>query len=514
MSNAYTPAAKQFGRRIRIAYFAVLALLFVARMWSVHGVHEFLGGDSRHGEIVNAAGQLPARSADVMHAAFVRAYAPETAADDAIERSIDPWIAQNAKVTQLLTLVCVREDVLCLHFRGLEERMVAVAASARRAARAPTAERTAALGRLEALQNGYRTASQGWVDELAGRLTAETLAQQHTVLLWTIAQLLVTALVVGVIIEPVIRRLQQERSDGDRAEGVRHELLNRLQKMGLQLPGVFYQYRLRPDGTSRFPYASEGIRQVYGVSPESVREDAAGVLAALHPDDVIRVRAAIATSAAQLTPWRDEYRVCTGDGREHWVLGNATPEREADGSVLWHGFITDVTERRSAIQAVADARTLLQNVLDAATEAAIIATDVDGLITVFNSGAERMLQYRAGEMIGRFNPMILHLKSEVITSSRNLTLQCGRPVDGFETLIYAAASGGSSVRECTYVRKDGSTLTVSLSVTAIRNADGSINGYLSVATDVTERRQARETCKRQKRPRSARTAPRASSWRP
>jgi PAS domain S-box-containing protein len=493
MSSAYTPAAKLFGRRIRIAYFAVLALLFLARMWSVHGVHAFLGMDSRHGEIVDIAAQLPARSADVMHAAFVRAYAADTSADEQLERSIGAWAAQNAKAAQILTLVCVREDVLCLHFRGLEARMRAGAANARLAARAPAAERTAALGRLEALQDGYRNASQEWIDELAGRLATDTLAQRHTVLVWAIVQLLITALVVGVVIEPVIRRLQRERSDGDRAEGVRHELLNRLQKMGLQLPGMFYQYRLRPDGTSHFPYASEGIRQIYGVPPESVREDAAGVLAALHPDDVIRVRAAIAASAAQLTPWRDEYRVCLPDGREHWVLGNATPEREADGSVLWHGFITEVTERRSAIQAIADARTLLQNVLDAATEAAIVATDVDGLITVFNSGAERMLQYRAGEMIGRFNPMILHLESEVITRSRKLTMHHGRPIDGFETLIHAAERGDSAVRECTYVRKDRSTLTVSLSVSAIRHAEGHITGYLSVATDVTERRQARET---------------------
>ena len=493
MSSAFTPAAKQFGRRIRIAYCAVLALLFLARMWSVHGVHAFLGTDSRHGEIVNAAAQLPARSADVMHAAFVHAYAPETAAVDTIERSIGAWVAQDAKVAQLLTLVCGGKDALCLHFRDLETRMLTVAASAKLAARAPAGERTEALNRLDTVQDEYRTASQGWVDELAGRLTNDTLVQQHTVLLWAIAQLLVTALVVGVIVEPLIRRLQRERSDGDRAEGVRHELLNRLQKMGLQLPGMFYQYRQRPDGTSHFPYASEGIRQIYGVSPESVREDAAGVLTALHPDDVIRVRAAIAASAAQLTPWRDEYRVRMADGREHWVLGNATPEREADGSVLWHGFITDVTERRSAIQAIADARTLLQNVLDAATEAAIVATDVNGLITVFNSGAERMLQYRAAEVIGRFDPMILHLKNEVITRSRMLTMQHGRPIDGFETLIHAAERGDSSVRECTYVRKDGSTLTVSLSVTAIRNAEGNINGYLSVATDVTERRQARES---------------------
>jgi len=91
--------------------------------------------------------------------------------------------------------------------------------------------------------------------------------------------------------------------------------------MGSQLPGMVYQFRLRPDGTSHFPYSSEGIRQIYGVSPESVREDSAGVFAALHPDDVPRVHAAIVSSAAHLTPWRDEYRVHLADGRERWVLG-------------------------------------------------------------------------------------------------------------------------------------------------------------------------------------------------
>ena len=88
-------------------------------------------------------------------------------------------------------------------------------------------------------------------------------------------------------------------------------------------------------------------------------------------------------------------------------------------------------------------RTLLQNVLDAATEAAIIATDVDGVITVFNSGAERMLQYKSTEVIGRFDPMFIHLKSEVITRSRKLTMQTGRAIDGFETLTYAAQQESS-----------------------------------------------------------------------
>jgi len=87
----------------------------------------------------------------------------------------------------------------------------------------------------------------------------------------------------------------------------------------------------------------------------------------------------------------------------------------------------------------------------------------------------------------------LHLESEVLARSHALTVLCGRPIEGLETLTYAAQQGGFSIRECTYVRKDRSRLTVSLSVTAIRNAAGEINGYLSVANDVTERRRARET---------------------
>ena len=476
MPNSYTPAAASFGRRIRITYIAVLVLLFAARMWSVHGVHEFLELDAGHGKIVNTAGLLRAQSTEVMHAAFVRVYTPETAPADGLETLIAAWTAQHAEVAGLMGGACAGHEVLCGHFRLLESQMLDIAASARAAVQAPQGGRAAALERLTAQQLRYGTAAQAWVGELAAQFAADTKAQRHTLRMWAIAQVFATILVIIVILEPVIRKLQRERSDGDKTAQGRQELLGRLQKMGSQLPGMVYQYRLRPDGTSHFPYSSEGMRQIYGVSPESVRQDASAVFGVLHPEDVPRVRDTIAESAAHLTQWRDEYRVCLPDGRERWVLGNAAPEMEADGSVLWHGFITDVTERRNAIQAVADARALLQSVLDSATEAAIIATDVDGLITVFNSGAERMLQYQSSEVVGLPNPLVIHLESGAVAGAREIAQQ-----------------GECSDRECTYVRKDGSKLAVCLSVTAIRNSGGEIDGYLSVATDVTERRQARET---------------------
>jgi PAS domain S-box-containing protein len=476
MPASYTPAAASFGRRIRIAYIVALVLLFASRMWTVHGVHQFLELDAGHGKIVSFAGVLREQSTQVMHAAFVQVYAPRTPAGEDVEAAIGTWVARQAALALLLAPACAGEDALCARFHGLESQMFDVAAHARAAVRAPPAGRAAALDELTHSQAGYGVAAGAWVEDLATRFAADTETQRHTLRLWALAQVLATILVVVVIVEPVIRKLQRERSEGDRIAQGRQELLGRMKKMGSQLPGMVYQYRLRPDGSTHIPYTSEGIRQIYGLSPESVREDAGAARAMMHPDDEPRVREAIANSAAQLTQWRDEYRVCRPDGVERWVLGNATPEREPDGSVLWHGFITDVTERRNAIQAVADARALLQSVLDAATEAAIIATDVEGVITVFNSGAERMLQYGSADMVGRPNPLVIHLETDGTSGQCDITQQ-----------------GEFSARECVYARKDGSRLTVNLSVTAIRDTRGEVTGYLSVATDVTERRQARDT---------------------
>ena len=218
MSNLYTPAAVHFGRRIRMAYVAALVLLFLARMWSVHGVHGFLGLDAGHGQIAGIAGGLSGQATGVMHAAFVRAYAPQTAAGDSVDRAIEDWLAQQARVQRLLAQVCAGDDALCIHFRALDARMLAVAASARAAARASLTERTAALERLAALHDGYIAAADVWVDELGARFITQTEAQQRTLLVWAVVQVLATVLVVALIVEPVIRRLQRERTEGDRSK--------------------------------------------------------------------------------------------------------------------------------------------------------------------------------------------------------------------------------------------------------------------------------------------------------
>jgi PAS domain S-box-containing protein len=133
----------------------------------------------------------------------------------------------------------------------------------------------------------------------------------------------------------------------DPSEALR-ELHERLERIAEHVPGVLYQYLLRPDGSSCFPFATAGMQDVYGVRPEQVREDATPVFKVLHPDDLAHVAASIQESARSLTVWRDEYRVCLPDGRTRWMEGESSPMRLADGSILWHGYIRDATERKEA----------------------------------------------------------------------------------------------------------------------------------------------------------------------
>ena len=145
-----------------------------------------------------------------------------------------------------------------------------------------------------------------------------------------------------------IRVTVSDVTERKQAQAVRDAALDLLQRIASQVPGVVYQYLLRPDGSSCFPFASAAIREIYRVSPEEVREDASKVFANLHPDDHDGIVASIQQSARNMTPWRHEYRVKFDDGTVRWLFGNAVPQGGADGSVLWHGFITDITDRKKA----------------------------------------------------------------------------------------------------------------------------------------------------------------------
>jgi len=130
------------------------------------------------------------------------------------------------------------------------------------------------------------------------------------------------------------------------AEEAQKEAHDRIQKIASRIPGAIYQFKLMPDGSSHFPFASAAIYSIYRVTPEEVRYDASKVFDVLHPEDLQGVIDSISLSAKTLKPWRHEYRVKFDDGEVRWLFGNALPQMEEGGAILWHGFIDDITERK------------------------------------------------------------------------------------------------------------------------------------------------------------------------
>ncbi|ALT78366.1 sensor domain-containing phosphodiesterase [Paucibacter sp. KCTC 42545] len=125
------------------------------------------------------------------------------------------------------------------------------------------------------------------------------------------------------------------------------ELLGNLAR---RVPGALVQYRLDPDGRTCYPFASEGIFNMFEVSPLDVREDDAVVRKLVHPDDQRGLVESIQRSAQTLQPWHHEFRVVLPRQGLRWRLGSGQPERRPDGSVLWHGFVSDITERKHSEQ--------------------------------------------------------------------------------------------------------------------------------------------------------------------
>ncbi|HQZ66685.1 MAG TPA: response regulator [Planctomycetaceae bacterium] len=165
-------------------------------------------------------------------------------------------------------------------------------------------------------------------------------------------------------------------------------------------------------------------------------------------------------------------------------------EVQLDDRRIFTGIVRDNTDRIRAREDLATLNARLTGVLDASTQIAIISTDLQGLITVFNSGAEILLGYSADEMIGKQTPKILHVPQEIAARGVELSRQFGHAVEGFDILAGCAKQGRHDRRECTYVAKGGRHLTVSLIVTAVKNAAGEINGFLGIAEDITLRKQA------------------------
>src|SRR6184192_1342836 len=132
----------------------------------------------------------------------------------------------------------------------------------------------------------------------------------------------------------------------------------------------------------------------------------------------------------------------------------------------------------------------LQNAIFNSANFSSIATDEKGVIQIFNVGAERMLGYAAAEVMNKNTPADISDPQEVIARAKALSAELGTTITpGFEALVFKASRGIEDIYELTYIRKDGSRFPAIVSVTALRDAQGGIIGYLLIGTDNTARKQ-------------------------
>lgn len=134
----------------------------------------------------------------------------------------------------------------------------------------------------------------------------------------------------------------------------RVEIQERLSRIVATVPGVICSYKLRPDGTACMPFASGALEELYGLRPEDVYDDVTPLFERIHPDDLGHVHETIMLSATTMGPWRDEFRVRHPQKGELWVDGHSMPQREPDGSILWHGYLADISARKHMEQALRD----------------------------------------------------------------------------------------------------------------------------------------------------------------
>jgi PAS domain S-box-containing protein len=185
------------------------------------------------------------------------------------------------------------------------------------------------------------------------------------------------------------------------------------------------------------------------------------------------------------------------DGSRFPAVVSVTALRDAQDVIIGYLLIgTDNTARKRAEEALLKAGAL-QNAIFNSANFSSIATDAKGVIQIFNVGAERMLGYMAAEVMNKITPADISDPQELVARAKALSVEFGTSItQGFEALVFKATRGIEDIYELTYFRKDGSRFPAVVSVTALRDAQDVIIGYLLIGTDNTARKLVEEEQKK------------------
>lgn len=212
----------------------------------------------------------------------------------------------------------------------------------------------------------------------------------------------------------------------------------------------------------------------------------------LHPDDTAQATLLLQQHFKGELPFYDvKFRMKHSAGHWVWVhaVGRVTCWNAQGEPELMFGTHSDISMDMAKEAEILSTRSWLQAVVDSSSEVAMISTDTHGIIQLFNTGAERMLGYKAEDLVGLQSPAMFHDKDEISRRSAQLSAEYNQQITGFDTFVFRARQGISETRQWTYRCKNGEQKQVRLSVSVMRNEDGSVLGYLGVAIDITQLEQ-------------------------
>ncbi|MEY4615217.1 MAG: hypothetical protein RJB66_177 [Pseudomonadota bacterium] len=238
-----------------------------------------------------------------------------------------------------------------------------------------------------------------------------------------------------------------------------------------------------------------------GLKLENVAQDISTWLDRVHPEDRDSCFADINAHTSGLSPhYENVHRMQHANGQWVWVLDRGKiVSRDSQGNpTRFIGTHADITRQKA--KEIEYKRNLeTKSAILRSARFAIISTDVSGVINGFNAGAERILGYRSEEMIGLCSPLLFHSMEEMVSCAQALSNRLGYKVPpDFQLFSELSKLDDANDRQWTYVGKNGQRVQVRLSVTPLHDTDGSINGYLGIAKDLTEELATQRTIELQR----------------
>ena len=263
-------------------------------------------------------------------------------------------------------------------------------------------------------------------------------------------------------------------------EALRQQL-DFIQNLTSHIPDVLFQYQLRADGTSWFPFISASVQALFGVTPEQAQRDAHVIFVAIHPEDRAGVFQSMQAAYHDGGAWWHEYRLLFADQTVRWVLGNAVTRRETDGQLISYGSITDITERKLAETRLQESEARFRSLTDLSSD---WYWEIDEQFRFTN-----FVGYRAGksqvsqhDSVGRTRWELGALNfTEADWEAHRRVLASHRPFRDLELQRLDA---------------QGQTYWISVSGTPIFDDEGRFRGYRGVGRDISERKRAEDETQR------------------